>query len=357
MNRSTRASRVARAAGAAGAPVHDDQAPEPDGPQQLELRLFERIDAFRGVPPDRALWRELLDLAIGTVKTFRTQGQSLSAAAVHHMGWAVYGRTNRAGIAEVTNNKLAEDTRRKRPVVTALITVLNRLRVIQTTRASRRTPSFHRLNLGGMAWPAIRRRARMMHHEQAKLDLQAEDQLPLPGGFPRPASGQQCGPLSGQQCGPLKGYVQGEISRSKAAAGTSRASSSDRPQEQQPGRTNLIDRIEGLIGAIAARSRSLARPFDEAKTRRDLASGERTIDDLQRQANELDADCLARPFTDPATGRHVQRNAEAIAASVEHQRRLAADAGQPFDEAAARLEAERADDRHLAQCLALVSRQ
>lgn len=74
---------------------------------------------------------------------------------------------------------------------------------------------------------------------------------------------------------------------------------------------------------IAVRSRALGRPFDEAEARRDLVSGERTVDDLQRQANELDADCLARPFTDPATGRHVKRNPEAIAASVEHQRRLA----------------------------------
>lgn len=350
MNRSTPA-----LSGAAAPVPDDDQAPVPDDPQQLELRLFERIDAFQGVPPDRALWRELLDLAIGTVKTFRAQGQSLSAAAVHHMGWAVYGRTNRAGIAEVTNNKLAEDTRRKRPVVTALITVLNRLRVIRTTRASRRRPSFHRLNLGGMAWPAIRRRARMMHHEQAKLDLQAEDQLSLPGGFPLPASCQQSGPLSCQQSGPLKGYVQGEISRAKAAAGTSRANSADHRQEQQqPGRKN---RIEGLIGAIAARSRALGRPFDEDETRQDIAGGERTVDDLQRQADELDADCLARPFTDPATGRHVKRNPEAIAASVEHQRRLAADEGRPFDEAAARLEAERADDLHLAECLALADRR
>lgn len=348
MNRSTPA-----LSGAAAPVPDDDQAPEPDGPQQLELRLFERIDAFQGVPPDRALWRELLDLAIGTVKTFRAHGQSLSAAAVHHMGWAVYGRTNRAGIAEVTNNRLADDTRRKRPVVTALVTVLNRLRVIRTTRASRRSPSFHELNLGGMAWPAIRRRARMMHDDQPKLDLQAEHQLPLPGGFPQ-ASGQHCGPLSGQHCGPLKGYVQGQISRAKAAAGTSRANSADHRQEQQPGRKN---RIEGLIGAIAARSRTLGRPFDEDETRQDLVGGERTVDDLQRQADELDADCLARPFTDPATGRHVKRNPEAIAASVEHQRRLAAEEGRPFDEAAARLEAERADDRHLAECLALSDRR
>ena len=302
MNRSTPAS------GGATAPAPDDQAPEPDGPQQLELRLFERIDAFRGVPPDRALWRELLDLAIGTVKTFRAQGQSLSAAAVHHMGWAVYGRTNRAGIAEVTNNKLAEDTRRKRPVVTALITVLNRLRVIQTTRASRRTPSFHRLNLGGMAWPAIRRRARMMHHEQAKLDFQAENQLSLPaaaGGFPRPASGQHCGPLSCQQSGPLKGYVQGQISESKAAASTPRASSAD--QKQQPA---SHPGSENLIRAIAGRSREHDVPFAEEAVRRRVAAGELAVENLLSYLNDTlpprmntqDPEAHARFDADEAAG-------------------------------------------------------
>ena len=301
MDRSTPAS------GGATAPVPDDQAPEPAGPQQLELRLFERIDAFHGVPPDRALWRELLDLAIGTVKTFRAQGQSLSAAAVHHMGWAVYGRTNRAGIAEVTNNKLAEDTRRKRPVVTALVTVLNRLRVIQTTRSSRRAPSFHRLNLGGMAWPAIRRRARMMHDEQAKLDLQAEDQLSLPGSFPRAASGQHYGPLSCQQSGQLKGYVQGQISVPIApAAGTSRASSAD--QEQQPASPTGA---ENLIRAIAGRSREHDVPFAETAVRRRVAAGELTTDDLFSYLNDAlpprmntqDPEAHARFDADEAAGR------------------------------------------------------
>ena len=147
--------------------------------------------------------------------------------------------------------------------------------------------------------------------------------------------------------------VQGNLISDRTAVADSPARARETDQdEQQPGRTV---RIEGLIGAIAARSRSLARQFDEAQVRRDLASGERTIDDLQHQADELDAECLARPFADPATGRRVQRNAAAIAASVEHQRRLAADADRPFDEAAARLEAERADDRHLAECLALGS--
>jgi len=311
--------------------------------------LFERIDAFRGVPPDRALWRELVDLAIGTVRHFTAYGKTLSAGFIHHLTWAIYGRSDRAGIAHATDRQLAADMRREPKAVTAGILVVRRLGIIRTIRASRRAARFHALNLGGLDWPAVRRRAVAHRREhQQRLDLADGHQLQLP------ASGVHTTPLnspSGVHTTPLKGVrTEGQISRAKAAAGTSRASSADRRRQQQPGRKN---RIEGLIGAIAARSRALGRPFDEAEARRNLASGERTDDDLQRQADELDADCLARPFTDPATGRHVKRNPEAIAASVEHQRCLAAEEGRPFDEAAARLEAERADDRHLAQCLAL----
>ena len=337
----------------APAPEPDGQAPEPDGPQQLELRLFERIDAFRGVPPDRALWRELVDLAIGTARNFTAYGKSLSAGFIHHLTWAIYGRSDRAGVAHVTDRQLAADMRREPKAVTAGILVVRRLGIIRTIRASRRAARFHALNLGGLDWPAIRRRA-VAHRRERQLRLDLADghhQLQLP------ASGVHTTPLnspSGVHTTPLKGVrTEGQISESKAAAGTPRASSVDVNQEQQqPGQKN---RIEGLIGAIAARSRSLARPFDEAKTRRDLAAGERRVDDLQRQADELDADCIARPFADPSSGRRVQRNPEAIAASVEHQRRLAADEGRPFDEEGARLEAERADDRHLAECLALGS--
>ena len=345
---------------ASAGPVPDPSAlppaPEPDDPQQLELRLFERIDAFRGVPPDRALWRELVDLAIGTARNFTAYGKSLSAGFIHHLTWAIYGRSDRAGVAHVTDRQLAADMRREPKAVTAGILVVRRLGIIRTIRASRRAARFHALNLGGLDWPAVRRRAVAHHreHQQQRLDLADGYQLQLL------ASGVHTTPLnssSGVHTTPPKGVrTEGQVSESIAAASTSRASTADhrRQEQQQPGRTN---RIEGLIGAIAARSRALSRPFDEDQTRQDLTSGERTVDDLQRQADELDADCTGRPFADPASGRRIQRNPEAIAASVEHQRRLAADEGRPFDEAAARLEAERADDLHLAECLALADRR
>ena len=46
-------------------------------------------------------------------------------------------------------------------------------------------------------------------------------------------------------------------------------------------------RIEGLIGACAARARKLKRPIDEPLERHRLADGETDVDDLQRLADEL----------------------------------------------------------------------
>lgn len=299
---------------------------------QLTLRFFALIDGMRRKPPERGLWRELLNLAIGDVRAFVHGSRPVAASAVWSVGWTLYGRADEAGIVEGFSVPIiAADSRLGERTVRGAVALLRQWRVLKMERPSRRAPARWRMNLGGLDWPAVRARAERERTDPSAVTMTGLSAVTMTG---------------------LKCYnVELPISRSKAAAGTSRANSADyRQEQQQPGRKN---RIEGLIGAIAARSRALGRPFDEAEARRDLASGERIVDDLQRQADELDADCLARPFTDPATGRHVKRNPEAIAASVEHQRRLAADEGQPFDAAAAQLEAERADDLHLAQCLAL----
>ena len=282
MNRST------PAPSGAVAPVPDDQAPEPDGPQQLELRLFERIDAFRGVPPDRALWRELVDLAIGTVRHFTAYGKTLSAGFIHHLTWAIYGRSDRAGIAHATDRQLAADMRREPKAVTAGILVVRRLGIIRTIRASRRAARFHALNLGGLDWPAVRRRAvaHRREHQQQRLDLADGHQLQLP------ASGVHTTPLnspSGVHTTPLKGVrTEGLISESIAAAGTPRAHETDRRRQEQQQRQQ--HRIEGLFAAVAARARRLGHDFDEAGERRRIADGEIDVAALQALADDLDAE-------------------------------------------------------------------
>lgn len=273
-----------------------------DHAQQLELRLFERLDQFRGVPPEKALWRELLDLAVGTTKAFTACGKTLAASFVQHVGLLLFMRANRAGIIEATNERLADDGRRDRSRVTAALVVLNRLHVTRSTRPNRRGVSFHALNLGGLNWPAVRRRAVAKHVDaQPFLDFESPRQLPLPD--------PSCGATPQLSCGAtpqLKGYVRrGEISDPIAAAGTpAREGSADEDQQQQQRDEN---RIEGLIRYLAVTSRSLDRPFNEDQIREDLAADRITVSDLQRQADELRPAAAARA-SEAAAARALKRS-------------------------------------------------
>ena len=58
-------------------------------------------------------------------------------------------------------------------------------------------------------------------------------------------------------------------------------------------------RVEGLIAAIASRSRGLHRRFDEPACRRALATGELTVDQLQTRADELQAELTSAKAGQP----------------------------------------------------------
>lgn len=176
----------------------------PTPAQQLELRLFERVGGMHGSPPERALWRELLDLALGTIRRFEalsaSSARAVSAAVVHHVGLALYFRADEAGIVQgFTATRLATDCRLERRCVVAALKVLENLRVIRRRRPSRRRPEELRLNCGGLDWPAVRRRAE-------------RDNTPSGGREPllgTPSGG--CEPLlsSGREP-PLKCYTEGD---------------------------------------------------------------------------------------------------------------------------------------------------
>ena len=133
----------------------------PRADDQLSLRFFAVINGYSSTPPDRALMRELLDCALRTVRRFVVGAKSVSADAVHHVGLALYCRADRAGIVEGFAVKvIAADTRLTERTVRLALTVLRRLLVFRSTRDGRRKPATHRINIGGLDWPAVRERAR-----------------------------------------------------------------------------------------------------------------------------------------------------------------------------------------------------
>lgn len=230
-------------------------------PDQLSLRLFARVGRYGRNPPERALWRELIDIAMQSDPRFEVGGHTVRAADVHHVALAVYMRANDGGVVEDFSLwRLAADTRRSERTVRAAVKVLNALRVFRSTRPSRRKPAVHRLNVGGLDWPAVRARA--------------------------VASAAQPAALSAAQPAALKGYTEGlpldpdpDLGSEAAAVPVARA------QEQQQQRAT--DRIENLLGAIASRCRRLGQPFDEFVCRASLADGRIDVDDLQHLLNTL----------------------------------------------------------------------
>lgn len=101
-------------------------------------------------------------------------GYGVSASAAHHVALALYMRADPNGVVgQFAIPVLARDTRCGERTVRAAIKVLNRLCIFRSTRAGRRRPASHRMNLGGLDWPTVRARCG------------AASNAPLP--FPSPA--------------------------------------------------------------------------------------------------------------------------------------------------------------------------
>ena len=182
-----------------------DEATRPSDPQQLGLRFFAIIEGYRRTPPDRALWRVLLDVALQGRKRIEVGGHAVSAADVHHVAWAIYGRSNEAGIVtDFALPTLAADVRRSVRTVRAAVRALNLLHVFRSRRPSRRRPAEHRLNLGGLDWPAVRARAGIPSAAQPAA--------------PRGVSAAHPAPLSAAQPAAPKGYDAGRSSQRSTAA-------------------------------------------------------------------------------------------------------------------------------------------
>ena len=131
-----------------------------DEPNQLQLRFFAVIDGFTRRPPERALWRVLIDTALAKTEVFRLRGRAISAEAVHHVALALYMQADPAGVIhDATEEHIAEQCRMGKRHVSLARQVLNDLRVVRSIPRRGRRPGVHRMNLGGLDWPAVRRRA------------------------------------------------------------------------------------------------------------------------------------------------------------------------------------------------------
>ena len=267
-------------------------APEPEA-EQLALRFFAVINGYNRIPPERALWRELLKTAITSSAAFVIHHRKVTPALVHHVALEIYFHANAAGVAHLPQDQLAEYCHRPQASVSRALAVLERLRIIRRNRTSRRDAEIIEMNLGGLSWPAIRMRAK----QARRMDQATTSRL----NFEQPASPSD-GMVPSLSYGTMpspKGYVPGlGTDQITAAARTVRAREADeRQQQQQQDRLKL--RIDGLIAAIAVRARKVGRQFDETDERKRLGAGEIDLDHLQALADELAEETRhPQPLTD-----------------------------------------------------------
>lgn len=275
--------------------VQENRAGEPD---QLELRFFAIVDGFARRPPERALWRVLIDTALAKADVFTARGgRRISAEAVHHVALAFYMQADAAGVIhEFSEEFIGEQCRMSKRNVHAARQVLNDLRVVRSIPARGRRPGVHRMNLGGLDWPAVRqrvartRRGDMVSPQSDLGDGRRGDMVSPQGGLEDRRRGDMVSGQDGRRgdmVSPLMGCTT-ELPLSAAADRYPPRARADRQQEQQQHRDQT--RLEGLLGAIASRARRLGHDFDEAGERRRIADGEIDVAALQALADDLDAE-------------------------------------------------------------------
>ena len=114
-------------------PTQDPHAADPEGQStttagscalsathQLALQLFARVDTFAGVPPEHALFRELLDLALPAVGDGILVGTRIvTANALYSVACAIYFRVPTRFVRKYTlsakASALERPRRRRRP--------------------------------------------------------------------------------------------------------------------------------------------------------------------------------------------------------------------------------------------------
>ena len=171
--------------GGTTAPVHDDQ-PQPDDEQQgLLPGLLATVRNYRRVPPERAMFRELLFSAIGrSIETYVVGGFKVGASSIKLVAWSLFGRMNSAGILvdddgrPFSRETYARDASLSKRAVRAALGYLKQARLIAVDPARGPHPELIRINIGGLEWSAVRSRIKILIADRGNPDS-TPNQKPL----------------------------------------------------------------------------------------------------------------------------------------------------------------------------------
>ena len=115
---------------------------------QLRLRLLAVVGRMRGNPPGKGLFREALNAALGSHKTFRHGGHLVARRDVHHCGWVTYGFCDAgASVRGRSIREIAAEMSVSDRTARACLGVLADRGFLAALRQSRRTPAIYSLSL------------------------------------------------------------------------------------------------------------------------------------------------------------------------------------------------------------------
>ena len=265
-------------------------------PSQYALRLFARCGKR---PPDRGLWRTLVDYAVGTVREFTVQSpprkaksgqiitckpRTVPARYVVLAAYHVYFLSDGGGAAGTDRDrwsipKMARGHHCRLSVryMADALTVCHALRIVKRVRDSQRKGYRYLMNAGGMTFAALRTRVQQTA-SPSTVDGLSTSTVDGPLGYVR---------MSHVQDLPFPAAVRNP---SRPREANVERQQQQQQQQQQQRDLDQEHRLDGLFAAIAIRSRELGREFNERAARRRLTEGAIDVEDLQQQADTLAAE-------------------------------------------------------------------
>ena len=277
---------------------------------QLHLRLFMRLEQWKGDPPERALWRELLDLA----------GAFIDAKA-HHAAWCMYSRADKTGVIEKYSLKaLATDMRASEATAKRAVANLRKARIVKSKRYGRRSGCYYQMNIGGLKWTTVMERFSKLCETRKTAKLPFCIQLKLnPADFVESSRVGSQGPYSDDRVGSQGPHCSATSdsatpSRPVPETATTPVVVSGKCEKKKGARSNSAHARGDRAQSTTDTARPNAAPRDDVFSRDPETTKSRKADTEPARVRTVEVDPEDREFFKVARRRRRERQAASAAA-------------------------------------------
>ena len=202
--------------------------PEIANPQQGILPgLLALVRDYRAVPPERALYRELIRQVVGSsIESYLVGGYKISASTIKLVAWSLFGRMDAAGYLVGPDGRpfsrtvYATDASISTRACRAALSFLKTARLLSGDPAHGRQREVLRINPGGLTWTAVRKRVKVEVYRDQQ-DRRVDGASTLQESLPLPRKGDGASTLQnrrGDGASPLQGYIRTGQDRTRVPA-------------------------------------------------------------------------------------------------------------------------------------------